>query len=66
MHGYDNANPHMGALFVSNGPAFRRGAVHPAFDNVDVYPMLAHLLGITPEKNDENFPDVADMLKPGI
>lgn len=51
-HGYDNAIPEMAALFVAHGPAFRRGAVVPPFDNVDVYPLLAHLLGIRPAAND--------------
>jgi hypothetical protein len=55
----------MGALFVAERPAFRQGRVHPTFDNVDVYPLLADLLGITAEKNDGQFSDVADMLKPG-
>lgn len=51
-HGYDNADPAMRALFVAHGPAFRRGAVIPEFPNVDVYPLLAHLLGIRPQPND--------------
>jgi predicted AlkP superfamily pyrophosphatase or phosphodiesterase len=51
-HGYDNADPRMAALFVAHGPAFRHGAVVPPFDNVDVYPLLAHLLGIRPAAND--------------
>jgi predicted AlkP superfamily pyrophosphatase or phosphodiesterase len=66
MHGYDPADPLMGALFVGEGPAFRHGAVHAAFDNVDVYPLLTHLLAIKPEPNDGNFGEVADMLKPSM
>ncbi|MDB5394539.1 MAG: phosphodiesterase [Rhodospirillales bacterium] len=65
MHGYDNADPRMGALFVAEGPAFHQGVVHPAFDNVDVYPLLTHLLRIKPEQNDGQFSVVADMLKAG-
>lgn len=34
----------MGALFVAEGPAFKRGVVLPPFDNVDVYPLVSHLL----------------------
>ena len=45
-HGYDPASPLMDALFVAHGPAFRRGYVQPAFDNVDVYPLMAQVLGI--------------------
>jgi len=51
-HGFDPALPSMRALFVAHGPAFRAGTVLPVFDNVDVYPLLAALLRITPAAND--------------
>lgn len=51
-HGYDPALPSMRAMFIARGPAFRRGVVLPAFDNVDVYPLLARLAGIAPAPND--------------
>src|SRR5690606_9311631 len=51
-HGYDPDLPSMRALFVARGPAFRQGVEIPAFDNVDVYPLLARLLGIAPAPND--------------
>src|SRR5690606_31334988 len=51
-HGYDNSHPEMRALFIAHGPAFRTHVVVPAFDNVDIYPLLAHLLGIQAEPND--------------
>ncbi|OAN66971.1 phosphodiesterase [Sphingomonas sp. TDK1] len=44
-HGYDNRAPDMAALFVAAGPAFRHGTV-PAFDNVDITPLLRDLLGL--------------------
>jgi len=53
-HGYDPALPSMRAIFIARGPAFRPGMRLPAFDNVDVYPLLTHLLGITPAANDGN------------
>ncbi len=53
-HGYDPALPSMQAAFIARGPSFRRGAVVPAFDNVDLYPLLARLTGITPATNDGN------------
>jgi predicted AlkP superfamily pyrophosphatase or phosphodiesterase len=43
-HGYDNAAPEMAALFIASGPAFARGVKLPAFDNVDVEPLLRDLL----------------------
>ena len=61
-HGYDPASPLMDALFVAHGPAFRRGYVQPAFDNVDVYPLMARLLGIAPQPSDGRLQDVAGML----
>lgn len=51
-HGYDPADPSMAAIFMARGPAFRSGAVVPAFDNVHVYPLLARLLGVAPAPND--------------
>lgn len=53
-HGYDPASPSMRALFIADGPAFRDGVELPAFENVDVYPLLAQLLGVTPAPNDGN------------
>lgn len=65
-HGYDNDDPNMRALFLAHGPAFRRGLVVPEFDNVDVYPLLAHLLGIPPQPNDGDFPAVTPMLREAV
>jgi predicted AlkP superfamily pyrophosphatase or phosphodiesterase len=62
-HGYDNDDPTMRALFIARGPDFRRGLVVPEFDNVDVYPLLAHVLGIVPQPNDGDFAVVAPMLR---
>lgn len=62
-HGYDNADPSMAALFIAHGPAFRRGAVVAPFDNVDVYPLLAHLLGIRPAPNDGDPATMRAMLR---
>ncbi|ALN87079.1 phosphodiesterase-nucleotide pyrophosphatase [Lysobacter capsici] len=58
-HGFDPALPSMRAIFLARGPAFKRGASIPAFDNVDVYPLLARLIGIRPAKNDG---DIAPLL----
>ena len=62
-HGYDPALPSMRALFVARGPSFRRGVVLPAFDNVDVYPLLARLVGITPAPNDGDATTLAPTLQ---
>ena len=51
-HGYDPAAPEMRAVFIANGPSFRDVVELPAFDNVDVHPLLAHLLGLAPAAGD--------------
>lgn len=53
-HGYDNALPSMRAVFVARGPSFRQGLVIDGFDNVDVYPLLVHLLQVPEAANDGN------------
>lgn len=64
-HGYDNDDPAMRALFVAHGPAFRHGLTIPQFDNVDLYPILARLLGIQPAPNDGNPRTLVPALAPG-
>ena len=64
-HGYDNAEATMAALFVAHGPAFRSGVTLPDFDNVDVYPMLARLMGLRPLKNDGAIAPFAKGLRGG-
>ncbi|MGZ3274389.1 MAG: alkaline phosphatase family protein [Caulobacteraceae bacterium] len=51
-HGYDPASPYMAALFVAEGPAFRAGRALPAFDNVDVEPLMAQLLHLKAPRGD--------------
>jgi predicted AlkP superfamily pyrophosphatase or phosphodiesterase len=45
-HGYDPAIPEMGASFYAWGPAFQQGLTIPAFENVNVYPLIARILGL--------------------
>jgi predicted AlkP superfamily pyrophosphatase or phosphodiesterase len=51
-HGYDPRAPEMAALFIAHGPSVRPGITLPSFDNVDVYPLLARLVGVRPEPSD--------------
>ena len=45
-HGGDNDDPAMRAVFLAAGPAIRARGRVPMDDNVDVYPLLAHLIGV--------------------
>lgn len=47
-HGWDNATPEMSAIFVARGPGIATGRRIDAFESIHVYPLLAHLLGLTP------------------
>jgi predicted AlkP superfamily pyrophosphatase or phosphodiesterase len=47
MHGYDPAHmPEMKAIFYAAGPDIRSGVKLPPFENVNVYPLIAHILGL--------------------
>lgn len=62
-HGYDPADPSMRALFIAQGPAFRQRVELAPFDNVDVYPMLAKLVGVRPQPNDGDIAPLLPALK---
>ena len=61
-HGYDIRQLDMHAIFYATGPAFRKGYVQPKFDNVDLYPLMAHILGIVPVEVDGSLEKVKGML----
>lgn len=62
-HGFDPYDPTMRAVFVAHGPSFKPGVVLPVFDNVDVYPLLARLTGVKPEKGDGSLKVVGQALR---
>jgi arylsulfatase A-like enzyme len=47
MHGYDSAHmPEMKAIFFAAGPDIRRGEKVAPFENVNLYPFVARILGL--------------------
>lgn len=63
-HGYDPECPDMQIIFRACGPDFKVGFENPdKFINIDLYPLLAHLLGIKPVQTDGDFARVAPLLK---
>ncbi|XP_008182049.1 ectonucleotide pyrophosphatase/phosphodiesterase family member 5 isoform X2 [Acyrthosiphon pisum] len=46
-HGYDNAEPQMRAIFMASGPAFKKNYSAVQFDNVDLYPLISRIAGLT-------------------
>lgn len=62
-HGYDNELASMQALFVAQGPAFRRGyARAERVANVHLYELMAHILGVDAAVNNGTLAEVEDFL----
>ena len=49
-HGFDNHMPEMRASFMAWGPAFKKGLTIDGFENVNIYPIVAHILGLAFDK----------------
>lgn len=62
-HGFDPYDLRMRAVFVAHGPSFKPGVVLPVFDNVDVYPLLARITEVKPEKGDGSLRVVGQALR---
>ncbi len=62
-HGYDNANKSMHAIFYGIGPAFKSGFKSETIRNIDIYPLIAHILNLKVGKIDGNYDNVKMFLK---
>lgn len=63
-HGFDPTYGDMNVIFRAVGPDFKSGYTkEETFKNVNVYPLLTHLLGTTPAPCDGNVDEVKDLLK---
>lgn len=66
MHGYDPRKmPEMKASFFAAGPDILPGHTVRPFENVNLYPWLAHLLGLNPPKSDGSLNVLAGTLRDG-
>ncbi|MGA9671954.1 MAG: ectonucleotide pyrophosphatase/phosphodiesterase [Terracidiphilus sp.] len=66
MHGLDPRQvPQMKASFFAAGPDILPGKTVAPFENVNLYPWLAHLLGLTPPKSDGDLNVLAGTLRSG-
>ncbi|WP_417621703.1 ectonucleotide pyrophosphatase/phosphodiesterase [Parasphingorhabdus sp.] len=63
-HGYDHRDPDMMAFFLASGPAVVKGSQLPAFDNVDIYSLVARLAGIVPQPSDGDLTPFEPSLRP--
>ncbi|KRD08218.1 phosphodiesterase [Flavobacterium sp. Root901] len=62
-HGYDNNEKDMHAIFYAKGPSFKVDKTVKTFQNVSVYPLIAHILGLQIDTVDGKLSDVDAMLK---
>lgn len=62
-HGYFPQSPDMQVMFRACGPDFKSDYEATTFVNVDIYTLLAHLLGVMPESTDGKWERVEDMLR---
>jgi predicted AlkP superfamily pyrophosphatase or phosphodiesterase len=62
-HGYDNQLQAMRATFIAHGQAFKPRLVAAPFKNVDVYHIMARILGLRPAKNDGSLKTARTILR---
>ena len=66
MHGYDpHKMPEMKASFFAAGPDILPGHTVRPFENVNLYPWLAHMLGLNAPKSDGSLNVLAGTLRDG-
>ena len=65
MHGYDVARmPEMRGIFYAAGPDLKAGLTIEEFQNIHIYPLIAHILNLTvPAGIDGQFSVLAPILK---
>ena len=64
MHGYDPATmKSMRAIFYAVGPDIRPDSTVKPFENVNVYPLIAQILGLDPPKVDGTLNVLSKILK---
>jgi alkaline phosphatase D len=57
-HGYDNAFSDMHTIFYAEGPAFKENYRSAPFSNVEVYGIIAEILGLEPATTDGSLDNV--------
>jgi predicted AlkP superfamily pyrophosphatase or phosphodiesterase len=66
MHGFDpHTMPEMKASFFAAGPDILQGRTVLPFENVNLYPWIAHMLGLTAPKTDGSLNTLAGTLRDG-
>jgi len=62
-HGYDNQNTDMHSIFYAIGPSFKTGYNSSTIKNIDIYPLIAHILGLEIPPIDGSLDRIKHILK---
>jgi ectonucleotide pyrophosphatase/phosphodiesterase family protein 5 len=62
-HGYDNRAESMHPIFYGFGPAFRRNLLAEPFRNVDLYPLMSHILHLRERPTNGSLENVKQRFK---
>jgi predicted AlkP superfamily pyrophosphatase or phosphodiesterase len=62
-HGFDNTLESMRGIFIAHGPSFRQGLRVGLVETIDVYELMAAILGVPPAANDGSLEAVATLLR---
>ena len=52
----------MHPLFVAQGPAFKKGFKIKSFRNVDIYPLMCHILDVEPSMHNGTLENTIEMI----
>ncbi len=61
-HGYDPTHSDMHAFFLAHGPSFKSGIKTAAFENIQLYNLMANVLELEPVENDGDNEAVENIL----
>jgi len=57
VHGYDNDDVDMRAIFIAYGPAFNQNVTIPGFSNLNIYPLMSSILDVKAAPNNGTIPE---------
>ncbi|XP_072498443.1 ectonucleotide pyrophosphatase/phosphodiesterase family member 5 [Notamacropus eugenii] len=61
-HGYDNEFSDMHPLFLAHGPAFKKNVSKDSMNSTDLYPLLCHILHISPMPHNGSLANIEELL----
>src|SRR5205085_94029 len=62
-HGYDPELADMRGIFIAHGPAIKSGLVIAPFENIQIYNLMASILGVRAAANDGDLNTVKEVLR---